>query len=272
MKGMTVMSDGIVIKNLTSGYEDNLIIEELNVAIPKGKITVVIGANGSGKSTLLKTIARVLKPKKGEILLDGFNVHQYSSKNIAKLMAVLPQGPKAPSGLTVEELVAYGRFPHKKGFGALDVSDREVVEEALDICGMKELRDRTLANLSGGQHQRAWIAMTLCQKTDFILLDEPTTYLDLAHQLEILTLLAKLNQKEARTIVMVLHELNMASRFADYIIGMKEGKIVAKGPPVNVITSENLRQIYQIEAEIMIDEKTQKPFYLTYENISLRNS
>ncbi|MDR1970607.1 MAG: ABC transporter ATP-binding protein [Treponema sp.] len=261
------MENGIVTENLSLGYGGKPVIQELNVSIPKGAVTVIIGANGCGKSTLVKGIARILKPEGGTIRLDGRDVHAVPSREIARHMAVLPQSPRAPEGMTVEELAAYGRFPHKRGFGALGKEDFEIIRESLRIAGIESYHDRPLADLSGGQRQRAWIAMTLCQKTEFMLLDEPTTYLDMAHQMEVLTLLAALNRQEGRTVVMVLHELNNASRFADHILAMKDGAILAEGPPENVVTRENLRDIYRIDAELVRDGKTGKPICLSYENI-----
>jgi iron complex transport system ATP-binding protein len=260
------MKSGIVAENLSLGYDGKPVIRHLNVSIPKGAVTVIIGANGCGKSTLLKGIARILKPDAGTIRLDGQDIHASPSKEIARRLAVLPQSPVAPDGMTVEELAAYGRFPHKHGFGALTREDFEIIRESLHIAGIEDYRDQPLSNLSGGQRQRAWIAMTLCQKTEFMLLDEPTTYLDMAHQMEILTLLSRLNRREGRTIVMVLHELNNASRFAGHILAMKNGFLLAEGSPEKVVTRENLREIYQIEADLVSDAKTGKPICLSYEN------
>jgi iron complex transport system ATP-binding protein len=257
---------GIVAENLSLGYGGKPVIQGLNVAIPKGAVTVIIGANGCGKSTLLKGIARILKPEAGSVRLDGRDIHASPSREIARRLAVLPQSPRAPEGMTVEELAAYGRFPHKSGFGTLGREDFDIIRESLRIAGIEDYRGRPLSDLSGGQRQRAWIAMTLCQKTEFMLLDEPTTYLDMAHQMEILTLLSVLNRREGRTIVMVLHELNNASRFADHILAMKDGFLLAEGPPKEVVTRENLRAIYRIDAELAADSKTDKPICLSYEN------
>lgn len=259
--------ESIVTQDLTIGYGEAPIIENMNISIPKGKITVIIGANGCGKSTLLKGIARVLKKDSGDIFIDGLNIKNISSKNIAKKMAVLPQAPKAPKGLKVSELVAYGRFPHKKGFGSLNKVDFDIIDKSLEIANMTKYRDKNLDELSGGQRQRAWIAMSLCQQTNILLLDEPTTYLDLAHQLDVLSLLSKLNKDEGRTIVMVLHELNNASRFADFMIGMKDGIVVASGAPIDVLTNENMRIIYNIDANIVLDKNINKPMYLSYEKL-----
>jgi iron complex transport system ATP-binding protein len=262
------MDGGIVVENLCLGYGAKPVIQDLSIGIPKGAVTVIIGANGCGKSTLLKGIARILKPDAGTIRLEGRDIHSAPSQEIARRMASLPQSPRAPEGMSVEELVAYGRFPHKRGFGTLGKEDFAIIRESLRIAGIEAYHDRLLSDLSGGQRQRAWIAMTLCQKTAFMLLDEPTTYLDMAHQMEILSLLAALNRHEGRTIVMVLHELNNASRFADYIIAMKDGRVIAKGPPGTVVTRENLREIYQIEADLLTDAKTGKPVCLSYENLA----
>lgn len=205
--------NSIATKNLAIAYEDKLIVDGLNMNIPKGKITTIIGPNGCGKSTVLKTVGRILKPKEGLVYLNGDDIRNLSTKEIAQKMAILPQSPQAQGGLTVGELVSYGRFPHKKGFGKLSPEDKKVIEWALDITKLTELEVTMVDNLSGGQRQRVWIAMALAQQTDLILLDEPTTYLDMAYQLEVLELLYNLNREESCTIVMVLHDLNLAARF-----------------------------------------------------------
>lgn len=262
------MDKGIRIQNLTVGYGENVIINGQSLDIPKGKITCLIGPNGCGKSTLLKTIGRVLKPKNGSISLDAVKIDDYETKELAKSMAFLPQTPTSPQGLKVRELVAYGRFPHHKGWARLSKKDVEKIDWALEATGLKELENRQLEDLSGGQRQRAWIAMALCQDTEYLLLDEPTTYLDLAHQLEILTLLQKLNQEVEKTIIMVIHELNQAARFADYMVGMKSGKILYKGSPEEVMTEGALKSIFNIEASIAKDPNHNRPICLTYELMS----
>lgn len=254
-------------KDLNISYGDLQIVKDLNLEIPKGKITTIIGSNGCGKSTILKTIARILKPSSGEIFINGKELNSQSSKDLAKVMGVLPQSPKAPNGLTVEELIAYGRFPHQSGFGKLKKEDKDIIKWSLEKTGLLEFKDRPIEDLSGGQRQRAWIAMSLAQQTDILLLDEPTTYLDLAHQLEILELLKELNKTEGRTIVMVIHELNNAARFADHMIGVKKGKIVCKGSAYEVMTKENLREIFNIDAEIINDPRHGKPVCITYDMI-----
>ncbi|GKZ01847.1 iron-dicitrate ABC transporter ATP-binding protein [Paraclostridium bifermentans] len=259
--------NSIITKDLNISYGNIDIVKNLNLNIPKGKITTIIGANGCGKSTILKTIGRIINPKSGSIYINGKNLHEENPTDIAKEMAVLPQNPQAPSGLTVEELISYGRFPHQKGFGKMNKEDKDIVSWAMEVTKISEFRDRNIDDLSGGQRQRAWIAMALAQETDILLLDEPTTYLDLAHQLEILQLLDELNKNEKRTIVMVIHELNNASRFADHMIGIKKGKIVCEGEAHDVMTKENLKEIFNIDAEIVEDPRTKKPVCLTYDMV-----
>ncbi|CEO29604.1 ABC transporter ATP-binding protein [Paraclostridium sordellii] len=254
-------------KNLNISYGNLDIVKDLNLEIPKGKITTIIGSNGCGKSTILKTIARIIKPKSGDIYVNDKNIKEQNPRDLAKMMAVLPQSPQAPSGLTVEELIAYGRFPHQKGFGKLKREDKDIVTWALKSTGIEEFRERSIQDLSGGQRQRAWIAMALAQQTDILILDEPTTYLDLAHQLEVLKLLEELNKKQGTTIVMVIHELNNAARFADHMIGVKKGKVVCKGSAYEVMTKENLKELFNIDAEIVNDPRTQKPVCITYDMV-----
>lgn len=252
-------------KNLNISYGNLDIVKDLNLDIPKGKITTIIGSNGCGKSTILKTIARIIQAKSGDIFVNNINIKEQSPKDLAKVMAVLPQSPQAPSGLTVEELIAYGRFPHQKGFGKMRKEDEDIVTWALKSTGIEEFRDRPIEALSGGQRQRAWIAMALAQQTEILILDEPTTYLDLAHQLEILKLLEELNKKQGTTIVMVIHELNNAARFADHMIGVKKGKVVCEGTAHEVMTKENLKELFNIDAEIVEDPRNNKPVCLTYD-------
>lgn len=251
--------------NLGIGYGEQMIVENLNLHIPKGKVTTMIGPNGCGKSTILKTMARIQRSRTGSVYLNGKAIHQMSTKDIAKQMAILPQTPEAPGGLTVYELVSYGRFPHQKGMGRLSADDRRMVEWSLEVTGMLPFYDRPIEALSGGQRQRVWIAMALAQETELLLLDEPTTYLDLAHQLEILQLLEKLNKEEGRTILMVIHDLNHAARFAHHMVALNRGAIVKEGAPHEVMTSEVLKKVFQIDAEIILDPRTGKPVCLTYD-------
>ncbi|WP_122641074.1 MULTISPECIES: ABC transporter ATP-binding protein [unclassified Romboutsia] len=254
-------------KDLNISYGSLDIVKDLSLSIPKGKITTIIGANGCGKSTILKTVARILQPKSGNIYINGKDINSQKTKDLAKVMAVLPQSPQAPSGLTVEELIAYGRFPHQSGFGKLKKEDNNIIDWALEVTGISEFRDRQIEALSGGQRQRAWIAMALAQETDILVLDEPTTYLDLAHQLEVLNLLEELNKKQGTTIVMVIHELNNAARFADHMIGVKKGQIVCEGNAHDVMTKENLKELFNIDAEIVSDPRNNKPVCITYDMV-----
>ncbi|CCF14600.1 ABC transporter family protein [Brevibacillus laterosporus GI-9] len=251
-------------QQLNIGYNDNLIVEDLNISLPDGKIIALVGANGSGKSTILKTMARLLKPKKGGVFLDGKSIHQQDTRKVAKDLAILPQNPVAPDGLTVEELVSYGRFPHQKGMGSMTPEDKNIVQWALEVTGIIEFATRGVDQLSGGQRQRAWIAMALAQQTDILFLDEPTTFLDMAHQLEVLQLLAKLNTEEKRTIVMVVHDLNHATRYADHVIAIKKGKVMAQGTPAEVMTHQMLWDVFGIEADIIPDPRSGVPLCIPY--------
>ncbi|MDB1944434.1 ABC transporter ATP-binding protein [Clostridium tertium] len=257
--------EAISVKNLSVSYESNVIIENMNLCIPKEKISIIIGANGCGKSTLLKTIARINKPKNGDIFINNKNIKKVKEKDIAREVAFLPQGPVCPSGLTVRELVAYGRFPHQKMIGGLNSHDKEVIDWAIEETGLSEFADREVENLSGGQRQRAWIAMTLAQETEIIMLDEPTTYLDMSYQLEVLEVLEKLNKEKQITVVIVLHELNNACRFANNIIGLKKGKVICEGRPIDVITKESLKEIYGVEAHLQVSENGEYPICMEYE-------
>ncbi|QHW32710.1 ABC transporter ATP-binding protein [Paenibacillus rhizovicinus] len=245
--------------NLNIGYEERLIVEDLNITIPKGKITALVGANGSGKSTILKTMARLMSPSNGTVMLDGKSIHKQSTKEVAKQLAILPQNPTAPDGLTVSELVSYGRFPYQRGFGSLNKEDRSIIQWAVERTGLLEFKDRPIDRLSGGQRQRAWIAMALAQQTDMLFLDEPTTYLDMAHQLEVLELLHQLNATAGRTIIMVVHDLNHASRYAQHMVAIKKGKVVSVGAPEAVMTKEVLREVFNIETDIIPDPRTGVP-------------
>lgn len=246
------------------GYGERLIVKNLSLQIPDKKITTIIGSNGCGKSTLLKAITRIISHQSGSIILDGEHISREDTKELAKKMAILPQTPEGANGLTAGELVSYGRFPYQRGFGRLTKRDYEVVDWALEVTGTMEFKYRPVDALSGGQRQRVWIAMALAQETDMIFLDEPTTYLDLAHQLEVLELLQKLNAEQNRTIIMVLHDLNQAARFADYIIAMKNGEIVKAGDPEEVMQPDVLQKVFNIDAQIGRDPRTDKPICITY--------
>ncbi|KGX92364.1 iron-dicitrate ABC transporter ATP-binding protein [Pontibacillus halophilus JSM 076056 = DSM 19796] len=249
---------------LQVGYGERQIIKNLDLFIPDGKITTIIGSNGCGKSTLLKAMTRIIPHQSGSILLDGERIVKEDTKALAKKMAILPQTPESATGLTVGELVSYGRFPYQKSFGRLSKEDKEMIDWALEVTGTDAFRYQAIDSLSGGQRQRVWIAMALAQDTEMIFLDEPTTYLDMAHQLEVLELLQRLNEEEGRTIVMVLHDLNQAARFADYMIALKQGEIVKAGSNEEVIQNDVLRRVFQIDALIGRDPRTGKPMCLTY--------
>lgn len=251
-------------EQLSIGYGERLIVKNLSVEIPDKKITTIIGPNGCGKSTLLKAITRIISHQSGNILLDGSDISKVNTKLLAKQMAILPQTPESASGLTVGELVSYGRFPYQKGFGRLTKKDYEVIDWALEVTGTIDFKFRPVDALSGGQRQRVWIAMALAQETEIIFLDEPTTYLDMAHQLEVLELLQKLNLEQERTIVMVLHDLNQAARFADHIIALKDGEIVKAGNCEEVISHKVLKKVFNIDAVIGHDPRTGKPMCVTY--------
>lgn len=249
---------------LTLSYETATIIHTLNLDIPAGKITALVGPNGCGKSTLLRGLARLLKPKGGSVLLDGHAIHKVATKTLAKQLGILPQGPVAPEGLTVRELVAQGRYPHQSWFQQWSEADEQAAAKALRITGMDALADRPVDALSGGQRQRAWIAMTLAQETAILLLDEPTTFLDMAHQIEVLHLLERLNVDEGRTVVMVVHDLNHAARYAHRIIALCEGRIAAAGSPLDVVTPAVVRAVFGVEADIVPDPRTGVPLCIPY--------
>ncbi|MFY0544428.1 ABC transporter ATP-binding protein [Brevibacillus sp. H7] len=251
-------------KDLTLSYGDRNIIEHLDLKIPRGKITVFIGSNGCGKSTLLRSLARLLKPKEGAVLLEGQAIAKWSTKEVAKRLAILPQGPTAPEGLTVLQLVKQGRYPYQSWLQQWSEEDERMVTKALQATQLTPLADQTVDSLSGGQRQRAWIAMTLAQGTETILLDEPTTYLDMSHQIEILDLLHELNQTEQRTIVMVLHDLNLACRYADHIVAVHNQGVFAQGRPEDVMTVELVRHVFQLDCQITRDPLYGTPMCIPY--------
>jgi iron complex transport system ATP-binding protein len=246
-------------QHLTLSYEQSTIIQDLSLNIPEGKITVLVGPNGCGKSTLLRGISRLLKPRQGQVVLDHHDIWKMPTKELAKRLGILPQGPVAPEGLTVHELVAQGRYPHQSWFQQWSADDERMTAEALLITGLTELSDRPVDTLSGGQRQRAWIAMTLAQDSEIILLDEPTTFLDLAYQIEVLDLLHELNVERGKTIVMVLHDLNQACRYADYLVAIKSGCIAAQGRPHDIMKVDMIQKVFGIECHIIPDPITETP-------------
>ncbi|MBB3053285.1 iron complex transport system ATP-binding protein [Prauserella isguenensis] len=252
-------------ERITFAYEDSTVLEDLSVAMPEGRITSIIGPNGCGKSTLLGSMARLLKPRTGSVHLDGEVIANLATREVAKRLGVLPQGPHVPEGLTTRELVSQGRYPHQSFLRQWSRSDERAVARALEITGVDGFADRALDTLSGGQRQRAWIAMALAQQTDTLLLDEPTTYLDMAHQLEVLELLARLNREEGQTAVMVLHDLNSAARYSHQMIALCEGRVYAAGSPHEVMTSHMLGDVFGVKADIFYDPRNGSPQCLPYE-------
>lgn len=244
---------------VTVGYGDAPVVRDLTLEIPDGRVTTIIGPNGCGKSTMLRTLARLLKPTDGRVVLDGEPITSYPTREIARRMALLPQTPVAPEGLLVRDLVGRGRHPHQRWFSQWSADDESVVEAALEMTDTADLRDRALDQLSGGQRQRAWIAMTLAQDTELLLLDEPTTYLDLAHQVEVLDLVTRLNRERGRTVAMVLHDLNLAARYSDHMVVMLGGAIVTQGPPGEVVTESMLAEVFGLDADVLPDPRTGLP-------------
>ncbi|WP_128379348.1 ABC transporter ATP-binding protein [Streptomyces cavernae] len=245
-------------RGITVGYGARTVIDDLDVAIPPGVITTIIGPNGCGKSTLLRTLSRLLKPARGTVVLDGEDIARLRTRDVAKKLGLLPQTPVAPEGLTVADLVARGRHPHQSWLRQWSSDDAAVVERALAMTGVADLADRPVDALSGGQRQRVWISMTLAQGTDLLLLDEPTTYLDLAHAIDVLDLVDDLHESGC-TVMMVLHDLNLATRYSDNLIVMREGSILAQGHPRDVITAELLREAFGLRAKVIDDPVGDRP-------------
>ena len=249
----------LVAHGLRVGYGDRLVLDGVDFEAAPGELTVLVGANGCGKSTLLKTLARVLRPQAGEVLLDGRPLHAMPTREVARRLALLPQGPVAPEGLTVRELVAQGRFPHQSLLRQWSRDDAAAVERAMAAADVSAFADRPVDALSGGQRQRCWIAMVLAQETEHLLLDEPTTFLDLKVQVDLMALLARIAREERRTVVLVLHEINVAAAFADRVVMMKDGRIAATGAPEDVVTPANLRQVFGLEADVVVAPRTGRP-------------
>lgn len=240
-------------KSVTLGYGERVVVDGLDLGVEAGTVTTIIGPNGCGKSTLLRALGRLLKPQGGEVLLDGRLISAIPTKEVARILTVLPQAPTAPEGLTVADLVARGRHPHQTWYRQWSSDDEAAVGQALELTGLADLAERPLDELSGGQRQRAWISMALAQGTDLLLLDEPTTFLDLAHQVEVLELVRHLHRAAGRTIVMVLHDLNLAARYTDRLVAMRDGKVVAAGTPHEVLTEDLLREVFELDAKVIED-------------------
>lgn len=252
MPAETTAASRLVADAVSLGYADRAVVEELTVAVPPSRVTAIVGANGCGKSTLLRGLSRLLKPSGGQVLLDGKPIHDRSTKEVARAIGLLPQAPVAPDGITVTELVARGRHPHHGMFRQWSRADDEAVAAALEQTQTTGLAHREVDALSGGQRQRAWIAMVLAQQTDLLLLDEPTSYLDIAHAVEVLDLVTDLNGR-GTTVVMVLHDLNLAARYADHVIAMSGGRIVQEGTPHDVVTAEVVEEVFGVPCQIVAD-------------------
>ncbi len=246
---------------LDAGYGHRKVLSDLDFQVPPGSFTIVIGPNACGKSTLLRTLSHLLPASSGQVLLDGVDIASLPAKELARQVGILPQSPLAPDGITVRRLVAFGRHPYRRILGGWSAADQSAVDEALERTHLKELADRLVDELSGGQRQRVWIALALAQETDLLLLDEPTTYLDLAHQIDILNLCTELNEG-GRTLVAVLHDLNQAIRYATHLVAMKDGAIVASGPPADIVNAELIREVFGITALITTDPETGKPLVI----------
>ena len=259
------MSDVLSAEALTLGYDGHTISENLDVVIPPGSFTAIIGPNACGKSTLLRALSRLLKPQAGQVFLQGREIGRYSTRDVARRLALLPQSSAAPDGITVADLVARGRFPHQSLLRQWSDADQAAVDAAMAATGVADLAGRTVDELSGGQRQRVWLALVLAQDTPVLLLDEPTTFLDIAHQLEVLRLCRRLHESGNYTLVTVLHELSLAFRFADHVIAMKDGRIVAQGPPVQIATPELMKEIYGIDAVVIEDPATGGPLVVPLE-------
>lgn len=249
-------------ENLSLSYDGRDVIADLDLTIPAGRITVIVGANACGKSTLLRGVARLLRPSAGLVRLDGRSVSGYHPREFARVVGILPQSPVAPDGITVVDLVGRGRHPHQSLFSRWSSADETIVRDAMMATSTEDLADRRVEELSGGQRQRVWIAMALAQDTDILLLDEPTTFLDVTHQIELLDLLAELNHSRGSTIVMVLHDLNLAARYADHLVVMAGGAVVETGAPADILTSTLVRQAFGLESQIMTDPVCGSPMVI----------
>lgn len=238
-------------RELTLAYDDRTVVHDLDLAVPDGRVTVIVGPNACGKSTTLRALGRLMKPRRGAVLLDGAELARIPTKQIARSIGLLPQSPAAPEAITVADLVSRGRQPHQSWWQQWSDEDERAVTEAMRRTDVTALADRSVDELSGGQRQRVWIAMALAQETDLLLLDEPTTFLDIAHQVEVLDLVRRLNHDQGRTVVIVLHDLNQAARYADHLVAMKEGRVVAEGPPAEVVTADLVREVFGLESVVI---------------------
>jgi iron complex transport system ATP-binding protein len=249
----------LVAEEVSLGYGERTVVDRLSVRVPDRAVTVIVGANACGKSTLLRGMARLLRPTSGAVLLDGTAIHRQPTRQVARSLGLLPQSPVTPEGVTVADLVGRGRHPHQGPFRRWSTSDERAVAEALELTDTADLAGRVVDELSGGQRQRVWIAMALAQETELLLLDEPTTFLDLAHQVEMLDLLADLNARRGTTVVMVLHDLNLAARYAGHLVAMCEGRVVAEGAPEAVVTEQVVSDVFGLECRVVTDPVSRTP-------------
>lgn len=247
---------------VTLGYGDRTIVDTLDLRLPPGRVTAIVGANACGKSTLLKAMARLLTPTSGHVLLDGKAIHRMPTKQVARVLGLLPQSPMAPDGIAVSDLVSRGRHPHQGALSRWTRADDTAVARALEATDTAHLADRHVDELSGGQRQRVWIAMALAQETDVLLLDEPTTFLDISHQIDVLDLLTDLNRERGTTVAMVLHDLNLAARYADHLVAMAGGRVIAAGDPGEVITEQTVRDVFGLDSRVVPDPLTGRPMVI----------
>jgi len=260
-------SVSVTTEQLSLGYGSSVIVDQVTTSLPAGRITAIVGPNGCGKSTLLRGLARLLPPQHGRVHLDGTELTTMPPRTLARTLGLLPQQPIAPDGITVADLVGRGRHPHQRWFRQWSADDEQAVAAAMAATGVDQLAESPIDELSGGQRQRVWIALALAQDPDVMLLDEPTTFLDLAHQIDVLDLLASLNRRLGRTIVLVLHDLNMASRYAHHLVAMREGRLVTSGPPSEVVTPEVVRDVFGVEATVITDPVAGTPLVLPHRSV-----
>lgn len=256
------MDKQLEIKDLSFGYHNEKILKHIDMIIPQNKISIILGANGCGKSTLLKNMCRVLKPTQGKIYLNSQDIFQYSSKKLAQKIGLMPQLPEIPAGITVYDLVSRGRYPYREPFRGMSNKDYEMIDEAMELMGISHLAKSYVDELSGGQRQRVWIALALAQDTDVLFLDEPTTFLDIQYQIEILDLLCDLNQKKGTTIIMVLHDINLSARYGDYIFALSKGQVISHGQPEEILTESLIEQVYGMKCQIIKDPLSNSPLIL----------